>query len=254
MISGFLLSLAIQALLTLLVLRWLAKDEADLDFGKMLLVMAGLTLINAVLSYVLRPYIGLLYLLVQLALTAYALKAFCWVSWPRAWLCAGVLGALNLALVFGMVFALAWCTRSSEPTVMDRHDKNVMEAAAMLNEECEASADTLQSETNVPIAASATAQVARLTAATEQAAIGAAESDTAADWIGARRKVHVGGIGSSGKNRFVMINGAIYNAGSGDTVTISHNGSNFTWLVVWQTNQVVLQPQQVALPPHPERK
>lgn len=254
MITGMLISLAIQAVLTLLVLRWLAKDEADLDFQKMLLVMAGLTLANTVFSYVLQPYIGLLYLLVQLALTAYALKAFCWVSWPRAWLCAGVLGALNLAIALGAVFAMARITRTDGPTAVERHDKNVMEAAAMLNEECEALSVPPQIETNVPVAASATAQVARLTAATEQAVIGAAESDTAADWMGARQKVRVGGIGSSGQKRFVMINGAIYNAGSGDTVTISHNGSNFTWLVVWQTNQVVLQPQQVALPPRPEQK
>ena len=237
----FLLSLT-GAGLALAVLFWLAKREPDPDFKQILMVMLGLAVVNGGVSFALQPDVIRVCILVQIGLALAAFKACCQVSWPRALFSTVLLGALTVAIVFGVMFAKAGLSQAERAGAAHPSDRNTLAAV------------TTNSTTDKPVIATATARVDTIEEPTNAVAAVVVEPalEPSADWAGARRKLSVGGNVVRGKNRFVMINSVIY--ATGDSVSVCHDGSNYTWQVDWQTNRTVLVPLRVGPQPAPSPK
>ena len=96
-----------DAVVLSLVLRLVARHEADYSFAKCAMVAAPVVVMPFVLSLLLAQHIGILPVLILVPLlmfpfAVYMVARFCWVRWPRAVAVVALFYAVHAALVLGI--------------------------------------------------------------------------------------------------------------------------------------------------------
>lgn len=106
-----------QALVIMGLLYLFARQEADYDYTKVVLVTCGIVAGNFMLAILLAPKLGLLVFLLLLAYTAFMLEKFCWVSWGRAIVIAVLYFALTIGFEMARVRFITgeWRVPKTEP-------------------------------------------------------------------------------------------------------------------------------------------
>lgn len=90
------LGILFSAFVLMGVLYLVARNDAEINFPRMLLVSLGITVIALVSS----P-LGLLALPIVLVASAWILVRFCYVSWQQAWIVTGIYLVVQIALGVG---------------------------------------------------------------------------------------------------------------------------------------------------------
>jgi len=150
------------------ILYFIAKDEADFDFQKVAMVVAGITLgtfcIDTVFLFSMfglfaeeSPFLGLI-LRIGLRFAAnfvfvlIMIVKFCWVSVKKGILATILFFVFNSILVFGVQFTMAALSRSVDEaggSLMDRQMSETLEAAQMAKEMLGFSSDELSRQAEV---------------------------------------------------------------------------------------------------------
>jgi hypothetical protein len=129
-----------QALVIMGLLYLFARQEADYEYTKVVLVTCGVVAGNFLLAILLAPKLGLLVFLLLLAYTAFMLEKFCWVSWGRAILIAVLYFALTIGFEMARVRFITgeWRTPKTEPEPevwkFPEEDARTAEALAVLKD------------------------------------------------------------------------------------------------------------------------
>jgi len=84
MMVALLFELFINAFLLLILLYIVARDEADFEFRKVMMVTAGIVLGTVILDGVLTRYIGAFALIPIIAFVVFMVMKFCWVRFWRS--------------------------------------------------------------------------------------------------------------------------------------------------------------------------
>ena len=222
MFDPFYVTVAVQALLTLVVLRLAATGQEHFGFPKLLLVTLGLTVVGAALQQALAPHLGLFHLVPQAAVTLYVLHDVCWLTWRRASVYAAILGILMAGIGYG---ASRVCGQGD-------------------------TGDGLAPLVDLAPLASVTNAIGPPSVAPIPSPASIPPFDASADWAGARRGLHVEGRLSYSDQAYVLVNEHVFT--HGQTISHMHGGSNYTWqVVVDASNGVSLLPlhiQAVARP------
>ena len=92
------LSIIVNSLVLCAAMYLIARHEAEISFPIVLMITVGVSVIGAILSM----FIGPIALLISLALLAWAVHQFCYLSWPKASLVSGIYLVTNVALAIGM--------------------------------------------------------------------------------------------------------------------------------------------------------
>jgi hypothetical protein len=253
MLDVMIVGLTVQALLTCLVLYVAARHEADYDFQKVLVVTAGLAVVNVVLDYALKPQIGLFYIIPCLAITVWVFHDACWLPWPRAFLCTFLLAGLNAmaALGIGFVAGKLLPKNASHVTLMEQHEADLREAKQAMEDAYRDQQDVQAVEmpgpaTPPPATTNAPAAVAPppATVTPPPATVVAppppitTPSAPVEEWSAARAKLRVGGrIRGRNGAPVALINGEV--CAIGDPISATHNGRRYTWRVAAITDKAV---------------
>jgi hypothetical protein len=86
-----------QAALLTVALYMVARKDADLEFPKIALVVAGITFGNLILQWALFAVLGYFVILLQFSLDAFILMRFCYVSLKQAVMTLVIVIACNFA-------------------------------------------------------------------------------------------------------------------------------------------------------------
>jgi hypothetical protein len=106
----------IKAVLLMVLLRLLDRDESDYDFAKALLVAAAITAGHIVFPLVLRDTLGL-WTLVPMGLFAmWLISQFCWTRWWKA----AVIASLLMVAQSGIAMATAHLTEGSVMVAVEK--------------------------------------------------------------------------------------------------------------------------------------
>lgn len=104
MIISLIVEVFIKAFLLLILLYIVARDEADFEFRKVVMVTAAITLGGVIIEATLTRHIGLWTLVPVAALIVFMIMKFCWVGFWRALLVAVPFLILN-AMIATAVFS-----------------------------------------------------------------------------------------------------------------------------------------------------
>lgn len=226
MLNAMFINITIQALLTCLILYLAARYEADYDFQKILYVTIGLAVVNLLLNYALKPHIGWFCVFPNIAITALIFHDFCWLVWPRAFICACLLALLNTGATLGVKYVTnKLCAPSSAQipfvTQLDAgllETKQALENANRDEPVFELSATNTVMPTPTPITPATTAMVVSA----------APPATTPEEWSEARAKLRLGGrIRGPDGRPVILIGGQV--CAVGDLVVITHNDRRYTW-------------------------
>lgn len=91
--------IAISSFVLCVALFLIARHEAEISLPIILMITVGVSLISILLSLAIGPFA----FLVALFILAYAIRRFCYISWPKAWAVTGVYAVTNIALAIGTV-------------------------------------------------------------------------------------------------------------------------------------------------------
>ena len=94
------LGILISAASLCIIMYLVARHEADYSLPKVILIAAGLAIINFILSVAIGQLISLP---IMLGLTVWALHQFCYLRWSMAAVVTGIYIVVQIAL--GMLFA-----------------------------------------------------------------------------------------------------------------------------------------------------
>ena len=207
MLGALLVSVFVQALLTLFVLWLVTRRDEGCTLPRLLMVTAALAVAEVILRAGFVPRIGFFYLPLQLGVILFALHDYCGLAWPRAVWCGLLLLGLNAGIVCGAA------------VVMPRHalvapDVSVAPSAPATTVVPAKRNDALPREdgpaTNAPAADEA--------------------PGASAAWVAARRMIAVQAVGRGSGGLQALINRQVRRVG--DTCTVARDGTNYTWRVV----------------------
>lgn len=91
----------IEAAVLCLILRLIAKHEADYSFAKVAMVTGGMSLGSILIDALLSPHIGRFAILAVLAFIAFMLWTFCWTSFRKTVLVIAFFTAFHVLLATG---------------------------------------------------------------------------------------------------------------------------------------------------------
>src|SRR5688572_11676007 len=94
--TAFMIGLIISAALLCLIMFVMAKDEAEIHFGVVLLIVLGVSVLSAILSRT----IGLFSIPIVFGALAWALQQFCTLRWSKAILITLVYVAASVGLSY----------------------------------------------------------------------------------------------------------------------------------------------------------
>ena len=92
------LQIILSALILCISMYLIARHEAEISLPVILMITVGVTVVGAILGMMIGP----LALLVCLALLAWALHRFCYLSWPKASIVTAIYLVSNIVLSIGM--------------------------------------------------------------------------------------------------------------------------------------------------------
>lgn len=92
------LSIIVNSLVLCAAMYLIARHEAEISLPIVLMITVGVSIVGAILSM----FIGPLGFLVSMALLAWAVHQFCYLSWPKASLVAVIYLVTNVILTLGM--------------------------------------------------------------------------------------------------------------------------------------------------------
>ena len=103
--------LCFDAIVLCLILYLFGKDDADYDFHKVLMVVAGTALGNTVLSVALSSALPPAYVawarpLVEVAFSAFMVMSFCWISIWKSILVVLIFSLLHVGFGLGMTLVI----------------------------------------------------------------------------------------------------------------------------------------------------
>lgn len=106
-----------QAFAIMGLLYLFARQEADYEYTKVVLVTCGVVTGNFLLAILLSPKLGLLVFPLLLAFTAFMLEKFCWVSWFKAIVIAFLYFVLTIGFEMSRVRFITgeWRTPKTAP-------------------------------------------------------------------------------------------------------------------------------------------
>ena len=139
---------SVEALVLCLVLYLVARHEADYDFQKLVMVVAGTMLGNFLLyagASVYLPPIHLLWVvpLLQLGFSAFMIKTFCWVTTGKALLVALICTLFHVAFSLGAALVARKLFGSVTPSsvAVEQQNREMQEIKAEIMREMAQSAD-----------------------------------------------------------------------------------------------------------------
>lgn len=127
----------LQALILCGLLYLIARHEADFEFAKVAMVVAGITLGNFIIELTLIPRIGVFTPLAEIAFVVFMITKFCWVRWWKAVIVSVLFIAVQLGMAFGVALVVQKVDRSVDEaggTVLERSDENTKEAVQIFRE------------------------------------------------------------------------------------------------------------------------
>lgn len=243
----------IDALVLSLILYLMARHEADYDFQKLAMVVAGTALGNMVLSVSLGlwlpPALSVWIMpLVQIVFSAYMIMTFCWISFRKSLLVAVVFACLHI----GFGFVVNWAVKrmfgsaGQQPSLVERQNQEIedvrKEMMRMAEIEAKAYAPPTPPEAVAPkpaaVVVSNAAPAATNPPPAPPAAVVAGEAvppsvavpaGTQAEWDAARARVKYAGSSGQGGGYVALINKRLVEPG--DLVSVSHQGKTYRWRV-----------------------
>ena len=139
---------SVEALVLCLVLYLVARHEADYDFQKLTMVVAGTMLGNFLLyagASVYLPPIHLLWVvpLLQLGFSAFMIKTFCWVTTGKALLVALICTLFHVALSLGttLVERKLFGSATPSPAAVEQQNREMQEIKAEMMRDLAHAAD-----------------------------------------------------------------------------------------------------------------
>lgn len=239
----------VDALILCLVLYLVARHDADYDFQKLTMVVAGTALGNVALSIGISGHLPARHVLwilplVQMVFAAFMIKTFCWVSMGKALLVAFICGVLQLGSGLGMRFLMARLMNGAAPSasLVEQQERDLAEAKQTMEQMLAQSRVALAARSvpsPVPAAPTATGGVADVTAGASTAAqvMAVACASTGAlvavgdaeDWPAARKQLKVSGISGRAGEYVALINERIVRPG--DTVSVALGKHTYYWSV-----------------------
>ena len=127
----------LQALVLCGLLWLIARHEADLDFAKVAMVVAGITLGNFVLQAVLAKHIGLFVIPTQIVFMVWMLCTFCWLRWWKATIVVVLFAAISFGMSVGFALVVKKVDSSVDAaggTVVEQSEENTREAIKIFRE------------------------------------------------------------------------------------------------------------------------
>jgi len=91
--------IAISSFVLCIALYLIARHEAEISLPVILMITIGVSVISMLLSIAIGPFA----FLVALFILGYAVRRFCYISWPKAWAVTGVYAVTNITLAVGTV-------------------------------------------------------------------------------------------------------------------------------------------------------
>lgn len=244
-----------DALVLCLILYLVARHEADYDFPKLTMVVAGTALGNLVLLIAISGHLPPAHLLwiaplIQMAFSAFMIKTFCWVSFWKALLVAAICTLLHVAFGLGVNLLMRKMTggREAAPSLVEQQERDLEEVKAeMLRMAALSRAAVYASDsatTNaVATGAPATNSPAAGPVATDgvplpsvstngpssPAGLTNALSADAVDWEAARKQLKISGTSGRPGAYVALVNQRVVNAG--DVVTVHYGNRVYHWTV-----------------------
>lgn len=263
-----------DALILCLTLYLVARHEADYDFQKLTMVVAGTALGNLLLFVGLSMYLPPRHVMwvapiVQVVFSGFMIKTFCWVSFWKALMVAAICTALHVG--FGLT--MDWVMRrmmggkDAAPSLVEKRDRELEETRAEMEHMLAQSAEALAavpeaavtnhaSATNAPdLAPSVTnppAGTNRISAPASVSTNGPippveatpVPSGTEDEWVAARKLLKISGTSGRPGAYVALVNQRVVNVG--DTVSVRFGNRTFRWTVrEISRDRVELQPRDV---------
>ena len=258
----------IDALVLSLILYIVARHEADYEFQKLAMVVAGTALGNMLLfmslGLWLPPAISVWVMpLAQVVFSAYMIMTFCWISFWKSLLVAVVFSGLHIGFGLGVDWVVKRMMGGAgqQATLVERQEQEVQEIKNEMMRMAELEAKAFG---HAPASTGATPEPAEAAlsnalpaagnpapapstlpapAAVHPASVAAAGTNAAAmalpqgplggakaDWGAARAKVKIGGSSSGKAGGYVaLVNQRLVEPGN--FVSVLHQGRTYRWVV-----------------------
>jgi hypothetical protein len=246
------------------LLYLLARHEADIDFQKLAMVVAVTALGNVGLrvavDQVAPPGIQMwLQPLLEIALAAFMIMTFCWISFWKSLLVVAIFASLHVGFGFAMkaVARKVMGDEKAAPSLSEKHEAEILEAKEEMERMWRQQAGAPPGPANAPDVAPPATPAAEpvMTPAdpvttpapaaegTESALFGTPEPTAAATksagpsspaspvdgWAEARKGLKIQGITKQGRVFTALINQRLVR--SGDVVAVTHAGKVYRWTV-----------------------
>jgi hypothetical protein len=127
----------LQAFILCGLLYLIARHEADFDFAKVAMVVAGITFGNFFIELSLLPRIGLFTILVEIAFVVFMTTKFCWLRWWKAVIVSVLFVAAQVGMAFGVNLLVSKVDQTVDEaggTLLEQQQQDTVEAAKMIQE------------------------------------------------------------------------------------------------------------------------
>ena len=243
-------SIIIQAIILLGILKLVARREADLNLYKLVLVVCGITAVEAILLLACIEHIGEWTTMVSALATLWIVKQFCWLEWGKAFLVTLIYVGVGL----GMSFVIeSQVTKATDAVVSkmnndfdqvektfealeEMHEKMYGDELGPVDSKIPTDRTSASRRQGIPNEVEAPTSQSIVTCKILSRTLDEPRFTEA--WRESFAQLYVTGTGKGAKGRHIMIGTELFC--EGDSHEVTHNQKKYAWKVLSIKEKVVL--------------